>query len=75
MFCLRITQTNFGNFEKAYGTVLRDLIPYYQEMRSVTPVYSRSLWNMYDNCKTRGQTEVIGLEIGARQESALSPFH
>jgi hypothetical protein len=90
MFCLRILQEKFREFdkglhlvfvdlEKAYDTVPRELIWYCLRKRSVPEEYVRIIQDMYTNCKTRvttvvGQTEGIAIEVGLHQGSALSPF-
>jgi hypothetical protein len=90
MFCLRILQERFREFnkslhlvfvdlEKAYDTVPRDLIWYCLRKRLVPEAYVRIIQNMYENCKTKvttvvGETEHIDIEVGLHQGSALSPF-
>jgi len=69
----------FVDLEKAYDTVPRDLIWYCLRKKSVPEEYVRIIQDMYQGCKTKvstvvGQTEVIDIEVGLHQGSALSPF-
>lgn len=90
MFCLRILQEKYREFnkslhlvfvdlEKAYDTVPRDLIWYCLRKRAVPEAYVCIIQDMYRACKTRvttvaGETEDIDIEVGLHQGSALSPF-
>ena len=90
MFCLRILQEKFREFnrdlhmvfvdlEKAYDTIPRDLIWYCLRRRGVPEGYIKTIQDMYENCSTKvrttsGNTEAIEIQVGLHQGSALSPL-
>ena len=80
MFCLRILQEKFREFnrdlhmvfvdlEKAYDTIPRDLIWYCLRRRGVPEGYIKTIPDMYENCSTKvrttsGNTEAIEIQVG-----------
>lgn len=90
MFCLRLLQEKFREFnrdlhmvfvdlEKAYDTIPRELIWHCLRRRGVPEGYIRTIQDMYENCSTQvrtnsGSTEEIDIKVGLHQGSALSPL-
>ena len=90
MFCLRMLQEKYREFnkklhmvfvdlEKAYDTIPRELIWYCLRKRQVPEAYIDVIKDMYKCSTTRvstsaGETESIQVEVGLHQGSALSPL-
>ncbi|XP_046848167.1 uncharacterized protein LOC124441744 [Xenia sp. Carnegie-2017] len=90
MFCLRMLQEKYREFnkelhmvfvdlEKAYDTIPRELIWYCLRKRQVPEAYIETIKDMYKRSTTSvatnvGETEKIQVEVGLHQGSALSPL-
>lgn len=90
MFCLRMLQEKYREFnkelhmvfvdlEKAYDTIPRELIWHCLRKRQVPEAYIEIIKDMYKDSTTRvatnaGETEEIKVEVGLHQGSALSPL-
>ena len=90
MFCLRMLQEKFREFnkelhmvfidlEKAYDTIPKDLIWHCLRRRGVPEAYIDIIKDMYSDCTMQvitnvAETDQIKIEVGLHQGSALSPL-
>nr|GEV63279.1 hypothetical protein [Tanacetum cinerariifolium] len=69
----------FLDLEKAYDSVMRELVWRTLRDKGTPRIYSRVIKDMYDGVKTRvrttmGSTEYFPVEVGLHQGSAISPY-